>query len=383
VATSGLLVLGRGGEVRVEAVTLSGPGARCVEVRVFDVPDDVGDGEVLLGVELAGICGSDVHRFNGWYETRDPVIAGHEVVGVVLAAAGAVDADGVALALGDRVVPESTIPCRRCPSCLAVGSRYGKLVDYAMCPASRLLGSTPLDEPLWLSGGFATVMRLPREAILHRLPESMPARTAVLLEPFAVAMRALWKAEPRPSDVVAVVGPGTIGLLSVVAALESAAATVVLVGTRDERLEVGRSLGATGTINVQREDAEVALVQIADGRKADRVIDASGTRAGFELSLSLLGRGGTYVGLAGLRPDETVAIRPDRLAREKIDILFSHLGAAAYRACLETMRSNRYVLEALITHEFPLSCAEDALRAADERRDGAIKIVLNPAAKDG
>jgi threonine dehydrogenase-like Zn-dependent dehydrogenase len=357
-----------------QAIVFDGSHPRRLEVADFDLPEP-GPGELVLRTELAAICGSDLHMYNGWYE-RGRVVPGHEFVGRVVAMGGDVeDAAGRPLAVGDRVVPESQVPCHRCLFC----RRYDKIVDYNACESYYLFGAVPIGDPPRVVGGWSQFVEVPREALVHRTEEGSSLEATVLLEPLAVATKAVLKAGVLPGETVVVQGPGPVGLLTSVAARVAGASQVILVGPNEARLRVGESLGVDKTVDIRDDDPVDALADLTAGKLADRVIDASGAIEAFEQGLNMTGRGGVYVNIGGFRPTDEVTFRPDRIKREKIDIRFSHLGSNAYQRALSIIKSKRFPLENLVTHRFPLEEAERALLTLEGHEGSPVKVVLTPA----
>ena len=360
------------------AVVFDSDRPRELAVQRFQI--EPAAGEAILQVELAGVCGADLHNYDGWFK-RGRVVLGHEFVGRIVEIHGALaDAQGRPLKPGDRVVPESTMPCGRCRYCRGLGSRYDKIVDYNACESYDLYGSVPIGDPPRVVGGWSEYTLLPARSLLHRADESLPLEAAVLLEPLAVAVKAVQKAGVIPGDTVVVQGPGPVGLLTTGAARAAGAAQVILVGPNPARLAAGRALGADLTIDIREMDPVRAVSEATDGEMAQRVIDASGALAAFQQGLDMTGRGGVYVNIGGFRPTDEVTFRPDRLKRAKIDIRFSHLGSNAYPPALAIIESRRFPLERLITHTFPLERAEEALLALERREGDPIKIALTPGA---
>ena len=341
---------------------------RHIEVRQLEVDELGPDGELVLRTVMCGICGSDLHRFNG--STARPTNLGHEILGrVERAPAGWLYANGQPVQVGDLVVPETRIPCHRCEYCRGVGSRPQKLLDYSHCPYQRGLGGIPFDEKPLLSGGWSDFIELPDGAIVHRIDAAIRPETAVLLEPFSVAMKAVRLAALDPDDSVVILGPGPIGLLAVVAARECGARNVVLAGASgdEQRLRFGLDLGAHATLNVSSSDPVEALKAMNRGRMATRAIDATGAIPGFELGLALLARGGVLVTVGGSAPDRRACVSPTDLVTRQIDIRASQLGANQYEACISILARDAYPLDRLVTHRFGLDDVEEAMLTFEER----------------
>lgn len=336
-------------------------------------------GDLILQTELSGVCGSDLHLYHGWFK-RGLIVPGHEFVGrVVQVGVEMLDAEGRPLKVGDLVVPESQVSCRRCRFCRGVGSRYDKVVDYNACESFFFFGSKPIGDPPSVIGGWSDYVQVPGNALLHKIEDDMaPLEAIVLLEPLSVAVKAVAKAGVVPGDTVVVQGPGIIGLSTVVAARAAGASEIILTGTTEDeaRLRAGEMLGADLTVDLLKDDPVETLYNATSGQLADRVIDASGAKQAFQQGLDMTGRTGVYVNIGGFRPDDEVTFRPDRLKRDKIDIRFSHMGTNAYGPALSIIRSRRFPLEKLVTHYFPLEEAELALQALERREGEPIKVVL-------
>jgi alcohol dehydrogenase len=361
---------------RSRAVVLDGQRPRQLDIREFAPPAFGPDGELVLRTLRCGICGSDLHRFN--HARHGPMILGHEILGVVAQAPpGWHDAAGAPLAVGDLVVPETRIPCHRCEYCRGVGSRPQKLLDYSHCPYQRGLGGIPLDEKPLLSGGWSDYVELPADAIVHRIDARLKPDIAVLLEPFSIGMKAVRLAGINGDDTVVVLGPGPIGLLTVVAAREAGARRVILAGTPgdEERLALGRDLGADDILDVGASDPIEGLRTLNRGRLATRVIEATGNARAVELGLDLLAPGGVITIAGGHQPESRVALKVGTLVGQQFDIRGTQLGANQYEACLAVLAAGKYPFERLVTHHFALGDIQEAMLTF-ERRGACIKTVI-------
>jgi threonine dehydrogenase-like Zn-dependent dehydrogenase len=354
---------------------LDGAHPRHIDLRTFE-PERFGpNGEMVLRTAMCGVCGSDLHRFNNPSGT---FLLGHEILGEVHQnPEGWLDATGQLLKPGDLVVPETRIPCHRCEYCRGVGSRPEKLLDYSHCPHQRGLGGIPIDEAPLLSGGWSDFVELPHGAILHRIDPGMDPRLAVLLEPFSIGMKAAWLASPSLDDTVVVLGPGPIGLLTVVSAKERGAGRVLLAGANgdEERLALGLELGADAIIDITAGDPLEAVKRLNGGKLATRTIDTTGNVRGFELAIAMLRRGGVMVTVGGSDLDKAANVSPSDLVMRQIDIRASQLGANHYEGCIKVLASNRWPLERLVTHQYSLEQVEESLLTF-EQRGPCIKPVI-------
>ncbi|MEO7017064.1 MAG: alcohol dehydrogenase catalytic domain-containing protein, partial [Leifsonia sp.] len=231
---------------------------------------------LLLNVKLVGVCATDLHLLAGHIGNPFPLVPGHEFVGVV-AALGDEAARKRGLTVGDAVAVEMLLPCQSCARC-----REGR---YNLCEADdpaagtdhgRQLGvNIPRTVSPGLWGGYSEYVSVPREAIVHRLPADLPWKTAVLVEPLAVAYRAIGRARLVPGESVVVIGPGPVGILAAAAARAAGAGRVIVIGTRSSRLALARRFGADLTIDSRQTDA-VAAVRAELGSLADAVIEVAG-----------------------------------------------------------------------------------------------------------
>jgi threonine dehydrogenase-like Zn-dependent dehydrogenase len=351
---------------------------RQFELQEFEIPATPGPREALVRLRLAGVCGSDLHTYHGWAD-YGVVIPGHEMLGEVVALGeGFLDANGKPLQVGDRVVPESTIPCLRCDVCRGFGSRYDKQIDYTACPNYQLWGAVALTDPIWMNGAYAEYVQVPFNGLLHRIDDEVTDDEAILLEPLSVGVKAVLKAGVTIGDVVLVEGPGPIGMACTIAASQAGAAQVIVTGVDgdESRLELALELGATDTINVMQEDALVKLPELTGGRKAERVIDTTGAFPAFDLGLKLTARNGVYTCIGGYPKGTTLPLPQEYCLRNKIDIRFSHNGTNCFQLAYQIIKSNRYPLHKMVTHRWPLEEAQAALEELTRRDGGHIKVVL-------
>jgi threonine dehydrogenase-like Zn-dependent dehydrogenase len=364
---------------RVLAAVRTGPGT--TEFREYPMPDVPDDG-ALLRVEVAGICGTDVKMY-ARPAVREPVIMGHENVGVI-AMAGRTFSERQGVVEGDRVFVEHYVPCRRCEWCHLGEYRHCEATDWRTNPDARRYGYTSADNPPHLWGGFAGYMYLPWNAVLHRVPDGVSAELAGIVTPMSNGIEwALFDAGVGYGSTVLVQGPGQQGLAQTVACRQAGAALVVVTGTaRDAaRLELARALGADHVVDVDREDPLDRVMEVTGGRGVDVVLDCT---SGAGTAPVLLGvdalkrRGGTLVvqGELAAFPDF-----PLRKVTEKAVTIRSARGHS-HRACelaLALLASGRFPLERLTTHTFGLSEVDRAIRAVGgEVGEDVVHVSLLP-----
>jgi alcohol dehydrogenase/L-iditol 2-dehydrogenase len=279
-----------------------------VELREIPVPE-IGDADVLLQVGAVSVCGSDVHQANNTHSwpVNIPVVLGHEFGGTIAALGRGVRG----VKEGDRVVSETAaVICGTCLMC-----RTGR---YNLCPTRKGFG-------YGVNGAMASYVKVPARC-LHAIPDSLPFEIACLTEPHSVAYQAMCvNSLIRPGDVVVVLGPGPIGLLCARMAALSGAHPLIVVGlTADAaRLQTARDLGATHTVDVQKESLEEILRAI-DPLGADLVCDASGASRPLDIALKLVKPDG-QVTKVGWSPDKVpVDMNPLVQKNVRLQGSFSH-----------------------------------------------------------
>ena len=353
------------------------PERGVIELTTIEVPPPASD-QLVMRVRRVGICATYLHLLEGHIGDPFPLVPGHEFVGEV-AAIGREAAQRRNLAVGDRIAVEMQLPCGACPRCeegrynicdrddpadgLPVGREYGVNIPRTAEPG------------LW--GGYADYLHVPAEAIVHRLPESVPWDTAALVEPLAVSFRAVQRGRVTEGDTVVIIGPGPVGLLISAAAKIAGAARVVMVGTRPNRLDLARRFGTDFTVNSREVDDVRGDVAEALGGLADVVIEIAGVTDAQSLAVTLVRRGGRVVlaGACGWSADVTFGADRDLLTRE-IDVLPSFLSAGGYEPSIAALTDAAYPYADLVTHRFPLEQVSDAYDVVREKRDDVIKAVL-------
>jgi L-iditol 2-dehydrogenase len=330
----------------VLGLTKLAPGAG--NVGLSERPDpSAAPGHVILKVTATGICGTDLHIYDGEFPSRPPVTMGHEVSGVVAELGEGVDDSW----RGARVVAETYFStCGHCEQCVS-GRRN-------LCLERRSIGS-------YVDGGFAARVQVPARN-LHRIPDWLDGRVAAMTEPLACCCQSLLNPERvEPGDAVLVVGPGPIGLLAAQVA-RAAGGDVHVRGTpRDAaRLAVAARLGlATSTTD--------------DGAAGsfDVVVECSGQEAGIVFALESARRGGRYVqiGIAG-RP---VSIPFDLVCFGELTLTSGNASTpASWTRALDLIVNRRVELEPLFSDAIPLADWEQGFAAT--RSGAGIKYVLVP-----
>ncbi|MGO4584518.1 NAD(P)-dependent alcohol dehydrogenase [Arthrobacter sp. 2RAF6] len=309
------------------------------DLRIEEKPlKTLGPNDVLVKMRSGGICGSDMHYFadgrNGTNVLRQPTVLGHEGAGVVIAAG-----EAASVAVGAAVVIEPALPCRNCPSCLA--GRYN------LCPAGTCFGSPPTD------GLFARHVVVP-EAALHELPANIPAEIGAAIEPLAVAVWAVERAQVQAGHRVLITGAGPIGLLVAQVAASRGASEIIVTDVNDDRLTVAARLGATRTINTS-----VTALELKD---LDRLIECSGNTKALAEGVYALAPAARATVVGQARPSVD-GIPLGFLQRYEIDLVTAFRYANAFPTAIQLASSGVVDLRSIITATYPLASAAAALTA--------------------
>ena len=346
--------------------------------ETFEVPR-LEPGQVLVAIEAAGVCGSDVHMWRG-YDPRTPlpIILGHEGVGRVVDVAGERrDVDGGRVTPGQRLLWERGVSCGQCYHCAV-------LREPALCQQRWAYGiHRSCAVPPYLNGAYATHIVLDAHTPLFPVAEDEDPTALVAAScSGATAAHAFALCPVGPGEVAVVLGPGPLGAFSAALARHAGAAEVVVIGGTESRLDLCRRLGATVTLNRNTTDACARLEQVREltrGRGADVVVEASGSIAAAQEALDLVRPGGA-VSLVGFgAPAGTMSLLPfEALVRRGVRLQGVWVSDAGHTAqALALIRRQPEAFASMVTHRLPLGAATEALEAVASR--GAMKAVLLPA----
>lgn len=325
-----------------------------------------GDGQAVVEVSTCGVCGSDLSSFKGGLGTRAGQVLGHEFSGRVLAAPGVPE-----LAEGERVTVRPLIPCGQCDRC-----RAG---DPHLCEAGR-----GQDIGYGSPGAFADRVLVPRAVVgetVFKLPDSVSDRAGSLVEPLAVALRAVRLAEPEPGDVAVVFGLGIIGLGAVHWLRRLGAGTIIASDLSPLRRERAQELGADVVVDPVAASTVDAVAEVTGrglygtGARADRVLECSGAGVAFTDAIRVARSGATLV-VAALYKDK-VELRPDRFVEKELTVRGSFAYRDEFPAVITELEEGRIDPEHLISHTFALDDIQAAF-AAQADAANSVKVTVEP-----
>lgn len=349
----------------MRAAVLFGPG----DIRIVDRPvPRPGPGEVLVRVAMCGTCGTDLKIFDGHFPQTPPFgefTPGHEWTGTVAAVGETVDE----FAVGDRVCIEAHSGCGRCDNC--VTGRYTACLNYGnAAKAHRATGMTA-------NGGFAEYA-VHHVRALYPMPANVSFADAVLVTTAGTGLYGLDVAGAYiAGQDVAIIGPGPVGLMTVQACKQLAARQVILVGTRESRLELGAELGADHVVNAREVDPVRAILDLTDGQGVDMTIEASGGPATPQQCVEATKRGGKILVVA-FYPGE-VTFDLSAMVRKDITLYTSRgEGGNNVKRAVAMAGTGKLHGERLITHRFDLDDIAEAFRVLREREGDPMKVVITP-----
>ena len=348
----------------MKALTYHGPA----DLRVDSVPDPelLAPTDVIVRVQLAAICGSDLHIWHGREVGLDQgTVMGHEFLGEVVEVGVSV----TRFHRGDRVVSPFSTSCGECFYC-ASGLT-------ARCTRGQLFGWVERGEGL--HGGQAELVRVPlADSTLLALPNELAAEAGLLLgDVLATGYHCAVLAGVAPGSNCAVVGCGPVGLMAILAAAELGAERIFALDSVPERLQWAQRLGAT-PVSIVAGDAAEVIRQATEGRGLGAVLEAVGSAESARLAFDLVRPGGT-VAAVGVHHEATFPFSPGQAYDKNLTYRIGRCPARHYMEALLPLAERRSAeLRALFTHSSDLESAPDAYRMFAERRDGCVKVALRP-----
>ncbi|MFW5683847.1 MAG: zinc-dependent alcohol dehydrogenase [Spirochaetota bacterium] len=335
-----------------------------LEIQDVDVPVP-GPGDVRVSVRAVGICGSDVHGFDGSSGRRiPPLIMGHEASGVIDALGEGVSGWQV----GDRVTFDSTV--------YRLDDWFSRRGQYNLSDGREVLGvSTP---DFKRDGCFAEFVTMPAH-ILYRVPDDVAFEHAALVEPYGVAMHAVRLGEVEAGESAAVVGCGTIGLCLIQILAASGMRHIVAIDLDADRRKLALTMGATHEIDPRAagdEGVSKLLRDLTEGRGADHSFEAVGASPPLNTAIAAVRRGGTVVLVGNISPEASIPMQ--KIVTQQIRLQGSCAIAGEFDQVLALLSAGRLRPELLISKIAPLSQAPDWFDRLYRAEPGLLKVILEP-----
>ncbi|HTW62045.1 MAG TPA: galactitol-1-phosphate 5-dehydrogenase [Terracidiphilus sp.] len=332
-------------------------------LEIADMPlPAVAPDEVLVRVEACGICGSDVHGYDGSSGRRiPPIVMGHEAAGTVAAVGSSVHG----YAEGDRVTFDSTVYCGHCAFCLAG--------DVNLCDNRQVIGVSCGDYRR--HGAFAEYVAVP-ERILYPLPDTISFAEAALLEAVSVALHAVRVSAVRGGETALVVGAGMIGLLTLQAARAAGCARVFIADIDATRLALAAQAGADQILDASGGDLLDQVLALTGGRGVDLALEAVGRSETVSSAIDCTRKGGTVTLVGNIQP--VVELPLQKVVSRQIRLQGSCASAGEYPQAIELVAGGQIVVSPLIT---AIAALEDGPRWFERlhaREPNLMKIILTP-----
>jgi L-iditol 2-dehydrogenase len=321
-----------------------------------------GPQEVLVQVAACGICGSDVHGYDGSSGRRiPPVVMGHEAAGTIAAVGPGVSG----FAVGDRVTFDSTVYCGACEFC--------QRGDVNLCNHRQVIGVSC--EEFRRAGAFAEYVTVP-EHIVYRLPDALSFTEAAMLEAVSVALHAVHVSELDGGETALVIGAGMIGLLVLQAARAAGCSRVFIADVDATRLKLAADLGADETLHAAGAALVREILHLTADRGVDVVFEAVGRNETVAGAIDCVRKGGTVTLVGNIAREVSIPLQ--KVVTRQIRLQGSCASAGEYPEAMELVSSGKIQVGPLITAVAPLSDGPAWFQRLYAREPNLMKVVLDP-----
>ncbi|MDQ6708878.1 MAG: galactitol-1-phosphate 5-dehydrogenase [Acidobacteriota bacterium] len=333
------------------------------QLDVVDFPNpEVGPSDLLVRVKACGICGSDVHGWDGSSGRRiPPLVMGHEAAGVV----AGTGANVKNFREGDRVTFDSTVSCGKCFFC-----SHGEI---NLCDNRQVLGVSCGEYRR--HGAFAEFVVVPQN-IAYKLPESLAFEHAALIEAVSIAVHAVNITPIQLGDSALVVGTGMIGLLVLQAVRLAGCSRVIAVDLDDAKLEVARQFGADETLNPKNVDVAARLKELTDGRGTAVAIEAVGATEPIKTAILGVRKGGTVTLVGNITPNVEIPLQS--VVTRQIRLQGSCASNGEYPACIDLLARGAIRVDPIISAKAPLDEGPAWFERLYDPKSRLMKVVLQP-----
>ena len=332
-----------------------------LEIQDSPIPS-FGKDEVLIRVKACGICGSDVHGYDGSSGRRiPPLIMGHEAAGLIEECGSEVSG----FSKGDRVTFDSTVYCGKCSYC--------KKGQVNLCDNRMVLGVSC--EDYRRHGAFAEFVTVPSH-IIYKLPDTFPFEHAAMIEAVSVAVHAVGRISFDSGDKSLVVGAGMIGLLLIQAIRSAGCSEIIAVDMDNDRLNLAKKLGATQVINSQEVDALSFILNETEGQGVDKSFEVVGATPTVQLSIHAVRKGGSVVMVGNLAPEVELPLQS--VVTREISLFGTCASAGEYPKCIELMADGSIQVDPLISAKVALDEGPEWFERLYGREPGLMKVILTP-----
>ncbi len=330
-----------------------------LSLRDIDLPSDLGADDVRIRLHTVGICGSDVHYYThgriGDFIVNEPMVLGHEASGTVIE----VGANVTHLNSGDRVCMEPGVPDLR--------SRASKLGIYNVDPDVTFWATPPVH-------GILCPETVHPAAFTFRLPDNVTFAEGAMVEPFAVGMQAAKRAQISPGDTAVVMGAGTIGIMTALAALAGGCSRVFISDFSADKLAIAAAYPGITSVNIGEQSLTEVVTDATEGWGADVIFECTGAQSAMQDLFRIVRPGGTVV-FVGLPPKPVAIDISGAIAREcRMETVFRY--ANVFDRALGLIAAGKVDLKPLLSGTFPFDDSIQAFERAAEARPQDVKLQI-------
>jgi D-xylulose reductase len=344
-------------ELTMQAIVLE--KAKELTLRDIDIQEELGPHDVRIKLHTVGICGSDVHYYEtgriGPFVVTEPMVLGHEASGTIIEIGDQVRN----LKVGDRACMEPGIP--------DPNSKATRLGIYNLDPAVRFWATPPIH-------GVLRPEVVHPAAFTFKLPDNVSFAEGALVEPLAIGMHSATKAQIKPGDVAVVMGAGTIGMVTTLAALAGGCGQIIVTDVVQPKLDLAATLGPVTPVNVSHDSLTDVVNEITQGWGADIVFEASGNEKAAASVFDILAPGGcvVYIGMPGNPIAYDVVAAQVKEARVEHIFRYAHV----YPKALSLMGGGRLDVKPLITDKYDFSKSVEAFEFAAHMPPTSVKVQI-------
>ncbi|MGB7067974.1 MAG: zinc-binding dehydrogenase [Pyrinomonadaceae bacterium] len=335
------------------------------EICEYPLPHELEPLAALVKIEMAGVCGTDVHLWKGQLPIPCPIILGHETVGIIEKLGNGLETDwtGRSLRIGDRVTWSAGMSCGHCHFCMV-------LLQRTRCLNRSAYGiSFNSDEPPHFSGGYAEYIYLRPGTAIFKISDVSSEAVIGAGCALVTAIHGLERMQIGFGDSVVIQGSGPVGLSALAVAKSSGALNIIVIGGPNARLKFAQDFGATQTINIEElpdpTDRLERVRELTSGHGADVVIECVGVPTVVAEGFEMCRDGGKYLVLGHYGDAGTAPINPHVITRKQLTVYGSWASEPRHMAlAIEFLRDRgeTFPFSRLISHRFPLDGAFEALQ---------------------
>lgn len=333
-------------------------GVQQIKIGCAEMPTQK-DNELLIRVDYCGICGSDMHFFETGCYSKGPIpfphISGHECSGHVIV----VGKNTEGFAVGDRVAVEPGVACGECPEC--------KSGHYNLCKSVQFKSVPPYNGVLcnYIAHDYKRCFKL---------PDNVTNLQGALIEPFAIGLHAARHAGVKKGDVVAILGAGCIGMMTLLACRALGAKTEIVADLVDFRLEKAKKMGAAHVINSGRENAVESLLEITNGHGADVVFETAGSPVTLAMTPEMCKSAGVIMMVGNIFAPVTLDVWA--IAHREIDLRGIYRYCNDYPMAIEFIASGKVDFTEMITNVYDFEDAQNAFMQSISDKEHTLKGVI-------